>query len=157
MSQNLKILRKHSLASDGHANIICECFCGKLFIARSNNVQQGKTQSCGCVRKTLTAITGRLNKTHGESRITPNGTPEYKTWWSMKRRCYYPEVNGYKYYGERGIKVCKRWLHSYQNFLQDMGRKPSSQHSLDRINPNGNYNPKNCRWATPSEQQKNKR
>jgi hypothetical protein len=75
----------------------------------------------------------------------------------MIGRCTRPSQSGWKKYGARGIKVCERWLNSYPAFLADMGRKPSSQHSIDRINNGGDYEPANCRWATRSEQNKNKR
>lgn len=80
----------------------------------------------------------------------------YKTWISMKQRCYNPNSYGYTYYGGRGIIVCDRWKTSFKNFLEDMGERPEG-HSLDRINNNGNYEPSNCRWATSKEQSNNKR
>jgi hypothetical protein len=82
---------------------------------------------------------------------------EYKAWHNMKQRCYNKNNPGYKDYGERGIKVCERWYNSFRNFLKDMGRKPSPELSLERINNDGNYEPDNCRWATQSEQLYNRR
>jgi hypothetical protein len=75
----------------------------------------------------------------------------------MKTRCYNPNTEYYKHYGGRGIKVCDRWLNSYENFLKDMGPKPSLIYSLDRIDVNGNYEPSNCKWSTPKEQVNNRR
>lgn len=75
----------------------------------------------------------------------------------MKSRCYNKNNISYKNYGDRGIKVCDRWLNSFENFLKDMGEKPSDKHSLDRIDISGGYEPSNCRWATPEEQAVNKR
>lgn len=86
----------------------------------------------------------------------PKG-PEYVAWVSMKTRCHNPRSLNYRGYGSRGIKVCVRWLHSFANFLADMGPRPSKLHSLDRIDNDGNYNPGNCRWATHVEQQQNTR
>ena len=82
---------------------------------------------------------------------------EYSAWRNMKKRCYNPKSIGYKNYGARGIKVCDRWLHSFKNFLEDMGHKPGPEYSLDRKNNDGNYEPKNCRWATPEVQRNNTR
>ena len=88
---------------------------------------------------------------HGMSRI-----PEYGVWQAMKNRCYRPTTHEYERYGGRGITVCARWLDSFQCFIEDMGRRPSSDYSIDRINNDGNYAPKNCRWATREQQLANK-
>jgi len=81
--------------------------------------------------------------------------PEHYVWRSMLARCDNPKSSGYAYYGGRGIKVCKRWQ-KYENFYADMGDRPSADHSLERNNSDADYKPSNCRWATRSEQQKNK-
>lgn len=81
---------------------------------------------------------------------------EYSIWSAMKKRCKNPKNKAYKYYGERGIAVCERWL-SFDNFYSDMGAIPSEKHSIDRIDVNGNYEPSNCKWATQSEQVRNRR
>lgn len=88
---------------------------------------------------------------HGDSPRNSKRAPEYYAWDHMKARCLRPNSANYHRYGGRGIKICKRWM-KYENFLADMGRRPSPKHSLDRIRVNGNYTPKNCRWATAIEQ-----
>lgn len=84
-------------------------------------------------------------------------TQEFRAWRQMRSRCYDSNMNGYENYGGRGISVCDRWIDSFENFLADMGRKPSPKHSLDRINNDGNYEPSNCRWASKLEQDNNRR
>lgn len=99
----------------------------------------------------LTAETIRPRKRHGQSR-----TPTYRSWISMISRCTCPTASGYRRYGGRGISVCERWLNSFAAFLSDMGERPDG-HTLDRLNSNGNYEPGNCRWATPKQQAETRR
>lgn len=94
---------------------------------------------------------GRIAKTHGRSKC-----PEYMAWIDMRRRVFNRGHKYYKDYGGRGITVCKRWL-SFETFFKDMGSRPSKKHSLDRIKNEGNYHPRNCRWATRLEQAANTR
>lgn len=83
--------------------------------------------------------------------------PLYGTWNQMKQRCQNKNNHKYHLYGRRGIKVCKRWRDSFKAFAEDMGPRPSPEHSIDRIDTDGNYTPNNCRWATRSEQRMNHR
>ena len=126
----------------------CVCDCGNIGSYFLFNLKSGKTKSCGCLYKESRAT----NVTHGHSK-----TPLYVCWKSMKSRCYNKNRKDYYLYGGRGIIVCDRWINSYENFLSDMGEKPSAEYSIDRIDVNGNYEPSNCRWATPTEQRLNQR
>lgn len=83
--------------------------------------------------------------------------PERNIYYTMKSRCTNPNHNRYEYYGGRGIRVCDRWLESFDNFIRDMGARPSEKHSLERIDPNGDYEPGNVVWATQKAQARNKR
>lgn len=97
-----------------------------------------------------------INQTHGAT-VGGKRTPEYITWLSMRQRCCDPSHTSWKNYGARGVTVCERWKDSFENFLADLGPKPSRKHSLDRITATGNYEPGNCRWTTHKEQQNNRR
>lgn len=97
-------------------------------------------------------MTKHGNTTHGMSK-----SPEWKAWRGMRERCSLESRKDWDKYGGRGIVVCDRWSNSFENFFADMGLRPSSSHSLDRINYNGNYEKSNCRWATKTEQARNTR
>jgi hypothetical protein len=129
----------------------CQCDCGNIKNYYYASIKSNHTTSCGCLKKE----SKHLIK-HSDSRIG-KVTKEYVTWQNMKRRCDNPNKKCWMDYGGRGIKVCDRWINSYENFLLDMGRKPTPFHSIDRINVNGDYEPSNCKWSTKSEQQYNRR
>lgn len=126
----------------------CECECGTRRRVNAYALKKGKSKNCGCVRD-------RKHLKHGHNRVGKR-TTEYVIWSRMIDRCHKVNHNKYKDYGARGIKVCSRWL-DFKNFLEDMGKRPSKKHTLDRIDYNGNYEPQNCRWATYSEQNRNQR
>lgn len=129
------------------------CVCGGERVALLGDVKRGRTRSCGCLKaETSVGVPPR----HGHS-AGYKVSAEYRAWTAMRTRCRNPRSASYHNYGGRGIKVCERW-DLFDNFLADMGLKPSPQHSLDRFpNNDGNYEPGNCRWATNYEQQNNKR
>lgn len=132
----------------GEARWRCRCDCGTTSLVRGNVLRSGRTRSCGCA--TPVAV-GAMFRVHGLS-----GRPEYRSWAHMTRRCTNPQDDSYPNYGGRGIRVCDRWLCSFEAFLADMGERPVGT-SLDRINVNGNYEPGNCRWATTKTQARNTR
>ena len=135
-----------------HTKWVFSCECGAKIVARLDNVRNGNTASCGCFQKEIIASVGEKSRTtHGLSR-----TPEYVAWRDAKQRCYSQRNKRYKDYGARGIVMCERWLHGFEYFYLDMGKRPSENHSLDRKNNDGPYNPDNCRWATLTEQANNK-
>jgi hypothetical protein len=122
----------------------CLCECGNITNVMLSKLRNNHTRSCGCFQK---------------EKVTTHGLayhPLYKTWDNMKQRCYNTNYNQYKDWGGRGIKICDRWLNSFENFLTDMGERPEGT-TLDRKNNDGDYEPSNCRWATKSEQELNKR
>lgn len=130
---------------------LCKCSCGNEIEINSESLKRGLTKSCGCLRSELSRD---RRKTHGHT-LFGEETPEYKSWLSMFSRCRCKKGVTYKNYGARGIKVCIRW-NKFENFYKDMGDRPEGT-SLDRINNNKGYSPKNCRWATNKEQARNKR
>src|SRR6266487_1181524 len=129
---------------------LCKCDCGNEAIVKVASLMDGNTNSCGCL----------LSESMSKRKTKHNAcnTPEYDAWQNMKSRCYDKNRKQYKDYGGRGILVCERWLNSFENFISDMGIKPSAKHSLDRFpDKNGNYEPANCRWANFYEQSRNTR
>lgn len=132
---------------DKHGNTmwVCLCDCGKEMITRQERLRGGRTKSCGCLRKERLRI-------HGDSE-----SPEYESWRNMRDRCLNPAHTQWKNYGGRGITICPEWITDYETFLAYIGRRPTTKHSLDRIDNETGYQPNNVRWATRTEQALNKR
>ena len=150
----LTALRRVGSDRWGNATWSCVCSCGEGLIASRNHLRSGDIKSCGCLRREKTA---QMKTKHGHATRKKGLTAEYTCWQAMKARCKNPSQDSWKYYGGRGIKVCPEWRDSFSVFFRDMGTRPSPSHSIDRINPDGDYEPGNCRWATLSQQRRNRR
>lgn len=127
----------------------CICDCGKTTVAKGNNLRSGNTTSCGCVKR---ASIASVNFSHGKT-----GTPEYRIWNGIIDRCCNPNCPAYPDYGGRGITICNEWRHDFAAFLAYVGTRPSSKHTIDRINNDLGYAPGNVRWATKIVQARNTR
>lgn len=148
----LKVLSLHNERNRfGQAQWWVKCECGETekFLIIGNTMKSGNTTSCGCLRREKT---GNRFRTHGLY-----GTPEYTTWIDITRRCYNKNFSQYADYGGRGIKMSNEWKNDFTAFLRDMGKKPTPEHTIDRINNDGNYEKGNCKWATYEAQANNKR
>lgn len=126
----------------------CVCDCGNKLIVQRSSLRSGNTSSCGCNY----AFAGKARRTLRHENVT-----EYNTLKRIIQRCENKNSQDFYLYGARGIKVCDIWKKSFEAFLSDMGKRPSENHSIDRIDCNGDYSPTNCKWSTPTEQSRNRR
>ena len=136
---------------------LCQCDCLTIREVREQMLMSGRSKSCGCLKaELLSARTTIANTLHGEGRKGEE-SQEYRTWMNMISRCHNPSHPAFGDYGGRGIYVCEEWRENYLAFLAHVGRRPTAQHTIDRINNNRGYEPGNVRWATDFEQGRNKR
>ena len=141
-----KVLRLAPRRTEKRNEWLVECACGSRAFIRTEDIGSESRRQCQSCR------VKERNKTHGLYH-----SPEYRSWHAMKNRCHNPKSDNYHLYGARGVRVCVPWRKSFMAFYEYMGRRPSSQHTLDRKNTNGNYEPGNVRWATKKQQARNRR
>lgn len=128
----------------------CTCECGNKVISIVGELTSGRRKSCGCIKRNPDSYR-KCHLTHGLT-----NTPEFDAWHAIKQRCHNKNNKNYYRYGGRGITVCDRWFNSFENFINDMGKRPGPNYSIDRIDNDKGYSETNCRWATAIEQNNNK-
>jgi len=147
----LVVLERAENSKRGESRWGCVCACGEIKIVPAYSLKSGESKSCGCLRKEITATTGRNCATHGHSYAGKKPSPTYNSWQSAKQRCFDPNIRHYARYGGIGVTMCNRWKDSFEDFLADMGERPAGT-TLGRFGDVGNYEPGNVSWQTRAEQ-----
>jgi len=155
----LIVIRRIENDKNCNSRWLCKCGCGKVRKINGNNLRSRTTKSCGCLQKEKLKSVHRLNIKHGHAKRGKE-SKTYISWGDMVQRCTNKNHKHYRHYGGRGIAICNRWNPkkggSFKNFLRDMGERQKGK-TIDRINNNKGYSPKNCKWSTMKEQNRNKR
>ena len=146
----LTVMHESGVDNAGQVLWACRCKCGAIVVVRSYKLRSGHTTSCGCYSR------DRQREEHRRHGHRKPLSREYRSWANAKQRCNDPNATSFRNYGGRGIRMCDEWARDFVSFLRDMGPCPEG-HEIDRIDPDGNYEPGNCRWAPSAVQSSNRR